>query len=255
MAKVNVVKLTTPSLAGVIHQYAGITAPSGYLLCDGSAVSRTTYKDLFNVLVPRLGTIDNITIDGINGVIGKSNHNLFKGDKVFFTTTGSLPTGINANTIYYVADMWGSGSGSYRDVNYFRLATSIANLNAGTYTVFSGTTSGVHTLYRAPYGIGNGTTTFNLPDFRGKVPTGTFGNSSNALFKPLGESGGAESHTHSFSDTSSTTTGNTTFTFSSGLTGSQTRPSTAHTHTVSGTTSGINSAAYPYLTVNYIIKT
>lgn len=34
--------------AGVIVPFAGTTAPSGWLLCDGSAVSRMTYADLFN---------------------------------------------------------------------------------------------------------------------------------------------------------------------------------------------------------------
>jgi microcystin-dependent protein len=33
--------------AGVISQFAGATAPSGYLLCNGTAVSRTTYSSLF----------------------------------------------------------------------------------------------------------------------------------------------------------------------------------------------------------------
>jgi microcystin-dependent protein len=36
--------------AGVISQFAGASAPSGYLLCDGSAVSRTTYSALFAAL-------------------------------------------------------------------------------------------------------------------------------------------------------------------------------------------------------------
>lgn len=36
---------TTPS--GVIIQFAGTTAPTGYLTCDGSAVNRTTYPNLF----------------------------------------------------------------------------------------------------------------------------------------------------------------------------------------------------------------
>lgn len=36
---------TTPS--GVIIQFAGTTAPTGYLTCDGSAVARTTYPNLF----------------------------------------------------------------------------------------------------------------------------------------------------------------------------------------------------------------
>jgi microcystin-dependent protein len=36
--------------AGFILQYAGTTAPAGWLLCDGSAVSRTTYAGLFAVI-------------------------------------------------------------------------------------------------------------------------------------------------------------------------------------------------------------
>lgn len=36
---------TTPS--GSIIQFAGSIAPSGYLICDGSAINRTTYPNLF----------------------------------------------------------------------------------------------------------------------------------------------------------------------------------------------------------------
>ena len=35
---------------GVINAYGGSTPPSGWLLCNGQAVSRTTYKDLFGVI-------------------------------------------------------------------------------------------------------------------------------------------------------------------------------------------------------------
>lgn len=38
-------KLGSPT--GSVVLYAGATAPDGYLLCDGSAVSRTTYADLY----------------------------------------------------------------------------------------------------------------------------------------------------------------------------------------------------------------
>jgi microcystin-dependent protein len=36
--------------SGSIIAYGGSSAPTGYLICDGSAVSRTTYADLFAVL-------------------------------------------------------------------------------------------------------------------------------------------------------------------------------------------------------------
>lgn len=36
--------------AGVISMYGGSTAPNGWLICDGSAVSRTTYSRLFSAI-------------------------------------------------------------------------------------------------------------------------------------------------------------------------------------------------------------
>jgi len=35
---------------GTIHAYGGVAAPEGFLLCDGSEVSRITYAALFNVI-------------------------------------------------------------------------------------------------------------------------------------------------------------------------------------------------------------
>ncbi|MBP2654263.1 MAG: hypothetical protein H6Q73_1832 [Firmicutes bacterium] len=46
---------------GAILQYAGNLAPTGYLLCDGSAVSRTTYADLYEVIGTSYGTGDDST--------------------------------------------------------------------------------------------------------------------------------------------------------------------------------------------------
>lgn len=40
---------------GVILPYGGITAPNGFLMCDYSAVSRTTYANLFAVIGTRYG--------------------------------------------------------------------------------------------------------------------------------------------------------------------------------------------------------
>jgi microcystin-dependent protein len=42
--------LPTAVPSGTVHLFATTTAPSGYLECDGSAVSRTTYADLFTVI-------------------------------------------------------------------------------------------------------------------------------------------------------------------------------------------------------------
>lgn len=44
--------------AGLVFPYAGTSAPSGYLLCDGSAVSRSTYSALFTAVATTYGTGD-----------------------------------------------------------------------------------------------------------------------------------------------------------------------------------------------------
>ena len=49
----------TPS--GSIIMHGGSSAPSGYLLCNGSAVSRTTYADLFTVIGTTFGVGDGST--------------------------------------------------------------------------------------------------------------------------------------------------------------------------------------------------
>jgi microcystin-dependent protein len=51
--------ILTPS--GSIIMHAGPFAPSGYLLCNGAAVSRTTYADLFAVIGETFGPGDGST--------------------------------------------------------------------------------------------------------------------------------------------------------------------------------------------------
>ena len=46
---------------GMIFDYAGTSAPTGYLLCDGSAISRTTYAALFAVVGTTWGAGDGST--------------------------------------------------------------------------------------------------------------------------------------------------------------------------------------------------
>lgn len=46
---------------GAIQAFGGSTAPLGWLMCDGSAVSRTTYAALFEVIGTRYGAGDGST--------------------------------------------------------------------------------------------------------------------------------------------------------------------------------------------------
>lgn len=130
--------------------------PTGYLLCDGSnTVSRTTYSNLFNVIVPNKGTVT-ITV-ATPGVVTLNSHGFLTGESIFLTTTGALPTGLSVDTLYFVISV---------DGNTFRLATSYANAIAGTSITTSGTQSGTHTLFYCPYGLGSTTSNFRLPDLK-----------------------------------------------------------------------------------------
>ena len=51
--------------------YAGSVAPSGFLMCDGSAVSRSTYSDLFEAIGTTYGAGDGSTTFGLPDLSGR----------------------------------------------------------------------------------------------------------------------------------------------------------------------------------------
>ena len=55
------VTITTKGLVGAVEWYAGSITPAGYLLCDGSAISRTYYAELFEAIGTTYGTGDGST--------------------------------------------------------------------------------------------------------------------------------------------------------------------------------------------------
>lgn len=56
---------------GIIMEYPGSNIPSGWLLCDGQAVSRTLYSELFNLLGTTYGSGDGSTTFNIPNLKGK----------------------------------------------------------------------------------------------------------------------------------------------------------------------------------------
>jgi microcystin-dependent protein len=56
---------------GTILPYGGASAPTGFLLCDGSAVSRTTYATLFGVIGETAGQGDNSTTFNVPDLRGR----------------------------------------------------------------------------------------------------------------------------------------------------------------------------------------
>ena len=73
------------SPTGSITMFAGSTAPTGYLLCDGSAISRTTYSALYDVIGTTYGTGDGSTTFNLPNLNGKVPVGLDSSDTDFDT--------------------------------------------------------------------------------------------------------------------------------------------------------------------------
>ena len=129
-------------MVGEVKAYAGNSTPAGWLLCDGSAVSRTTYARLFEVIgetygsgdgestfnLPNLidrfvegsataGTQKTAGLPNITGSFRSSSggwggfnsiNGVFRGDNVFDGT----PTGVKGYQNYQVIELSASRSSS-----------------------------------------------------------------------------------------------------------------------------------------------
>jgi microcystin-dependent protein len=233
---------------GIISPYAGRTAPFGYLLCDGTTVSRATYAGLFTVLNPTLGTVT-MTI-ATPAVLTLASHGLATGDGIYFTTTGALPTGLAINTKYWVVKI---------DANTFNVSTTLANALAGTKIATSGSQSGTHTMFLTPYGVGDGTTTFTLPSMKGIVPIGY--DQTQSDFAGLGQTGGEKTHVLTLAESPSHTHGLPMVVVGGGSVvgvASQSSGASAISYTTQYTDSrggdGAHNNIQPYVTTSYIIK-
>jgi microcystin-dependent protein len=98
--------------SGCIMQYAGSSAPSGWLICNGSAVSRTTYANLFAVIGITYGNGDGVTtfnLPNFSGAValgvgsntehGSTSHTLAQtgGEETHILSTAEMPS--HAHTI------------------------------------------------------------------------------------------------------------------------------------------------------------
>lgn len=112
---------------GEITDYAGSTAPSGFLLCYGQAISRTTYAALFAVISTTFGTGDGSTTFNVPDLRNRAA--IGKGDM------GGSSSGRISTTHFGGGDPNGLGATGGDD------GTTIAQGNLPSATL-SGTTSG-----------------------------------------------------------------------------------------------------------------
>jgi microcystin-dependent protein len=245
---------------GAMQPYAGRAAPTGFVMCDGVARSRATYAALFAIISPTLGTFT-ITI-AAPAVVTLNGHGFITGDQVYFTTTGALPTGLAINTIYFVVRI---------DANTFNLSTTLANAIAATKITTTGTQSGTHTAVACPYGLGDGTTTFNVPDLRGRVPAGADAMAGAAAasrltlaqtggsYGVLGAFGGEQGHIITTAELASHTHGQSTtrggINWAGGASTGQDSSLGNGLATASTGSDNAHNTVQPTVVTNYIIKT
>lgn len=95
---------------------------------DGDQVVDTTNHLTYESLI---GTADTVTISNDSpAVITWATHGLIENTPILFTTTGSLPTGLTASTIYYVLDP---------QLNSFNVSATVGGTAINTSSAGSGT--------------------------------------------------------------------------------------------------------------------
>lgn len=247
---------------GTIVPYAGFQAEGaiigGWLRCNGQAVSRTTYADLFAAIAPAQG---GVTMDYNTDIFTNANGGFTTGFPVFFTTSNTLPAPLQLETLYYVI---------YASATTFKVASGLALAYAGTALNLTSAGLGTHKLYLAPFGIGDGYSTFNVPDLRGRAVIGrdNMGGTSinrvtDAEADVMGGTAGEEhhvlteaempSHTH---DTGLTRPTSNTYgtSYVQWWTSATAGASYNRTSTSAGS-DGAHNNMPPYMAMNYIIKT
>jgi microcystin-dependent protein len=192
----NLQDIVNRSEVGAIKPWTKATAPAGYLLCDGSAVSRSTYAELFAVIASTYGGGDGSTTFNVPQLQGK------------------LPQGYDGNT-YNLAGTGGANTVTVAVTNN-QAATNATNQSV-TITGSIDNTS-LTTAQLASHSHSGGANS-NNQQLRGgnsapQVNTNSAGNNT-------GNAGSGTGHNHSHT-LSGTLTGNVT----TSLTGSVTAAGT-----------------------------
>jgi len=184
--------------SGSIQMFAGSTAPNGWLVCDGSTVSRSYYSDLFKVIGTTYGA-------------GNSNTTFTLPDM-----RGRCPVGVGTGTSL-TARTLGSNVGA-------ETATlAQVNLPSHTHTASVGTQSANHThtgtsgghsanhthSYGKPIGLSGSTS--GIIDSLTASSSGTPLTGGNSVGHTHATTFGTESATHTHSVTNSNTGSGTAF--------------------------------------------
>ncbi len=124
--------------AGCVMPYAGATAPDGWLLCHGQAVSRTTYADLFGAIGTAYGPGDGSTTFNLPDMRGRVAAGR---DDMGGTDAGRLAGGVANRTV-----LGGAGGAAMHTLTTAQMPTHAHSQAAGAGFVTYGGGSGIATL-------------------------------------------------------------------------------------------------------------
>lgn len=173
--------------------YAGSTIPSGWLECDGSAVSRTTYAALFTAIGTTWGIGDGSTTFNLPNAVDRVPIGAGTGTTTESVTDAEITTGTDTITVASNATKWVTGMAVVWTVSGTAPTTNPANLldNSDTvYIIRTGATSIklATTLANAQNGTAIDITA---------AGSGTFTMTHTYTARTLGQYGGEEAHAQS----------------------------------------------------------
>lgn len=139
------------AVTGMVFEYMGISAPTGFVMADGTAYSNDTYAPLLTVCLGKFGygTGATFTANATTDIITATSHGLSNGNRVLLDSTTTLPAALSAHTIYYVISA---------TTNTFQVSTTVG----GSAVNITDTGTGTHSFY----------TTFKVVDRRSRVAVG-----------------------------------------------------------------------------------
>lgn len=97
---------------GMIVPFSGTQVPDGFLICDGSAISRTLYSDLFAAIGTTYGSGDGSTTFNLPNFV---NRTFWGGSSSPSMLNGNVPniTGSCVGYIYWDGNDYGNVSGAF----------------------------------------------------------------------------------------------------------------------------------------------
>ena len=190
---------------GMISPFAGSSAPTGWLLCNGSAVSRTTYSALFAVIGTTYGAGDTTTTFNLPDLLGRVPMGAGAGTDLTARTLGAE---LGVESVTLTAAQSGSPSHDHGVTSVgggaHTASGSISTDGHGHSLImdFSGTASHDHAIS----GASN-----PLPAMESDGTGGTIGNYNGTAIAGVGALGGSASvsvadHSHSIDITVSSAT-------------------------------------------------